>query len=123
MVLLEHALRFVHAAHAQQDDAAGGVQRRQGTAGAIAGIVGMQLARRKPASRLAIGSVAGSVAGLAAATVWASSMLRSLVNGDGRRTPVTRSGPRASTAIAALSAESIPPETPSTIAGKLFFFT
>jgi hypothetical protein len=41
--------------------------------GAIAGIVGMQLARRKPASRLAIGSVAGSFAGLAAATVWASS--------------------------------------------------
>ena len=57
------------------------------------------------------------------ATSCASSMLTWPVNGDGSRTPSTRSGPSASTPTAALSAESTPPESPSTIPGNPFLST
>ena len=53
----------------------------------------------------------------------ASSMLAWLVNREGSRTPRTRVGPSASTATAAVSAESMPPERPSTTPEKLFFPT
>ena len=53
----------------------------------------------------------------------ASSRLSWLVNLDGSRTPRTRSAPRASTATAAVNAESIPPDIPSTTPGKRFFTT
>jgi len=42
---------------------------------------------------------------------------------DGIATPITFSEPRASTAIVAVSAESIPPERPIRTFSKLFFFT
>ena len=42
---------------------------------------------------------------------------------EGRSTPTTFSGPRASTATLAVSEESMPPESPSTTFSKWFFFT
>ena len=48
----------------------------------------------------------------------ASSMLPRLENGDGIRTPSTWSAPSASAAMAAVSAESMPPESPSTARAK-----
>ena len=50
-------------------------------------------------------------------------MLGALVNRDGSRTPRTRSGPSASTATAAVSAESMPPDMPSSTPGKPFLRT
>ena len=45
-------------------------------------------------------------------------MLPALENGDGMRTPSTHSGPNASAAMAAVSAESMPPESPSSTRAK-----
>ena len=42
---------------------------------------------------------------------------------DGIETPCTRSGPSASTASATVSAESIPPESPTTMSEKPFLST
>ncbi len=53
-----------------------------------------------------------------AASCSESSMLPRLEKGDGIRTPSTWSAPSASTAMAAVSAESIPPESPSTAREK-----
>jgi hypothetical protein len=48
----------------------------------------------------------------------ASSMLPRLEKGEGIKTPSTFDGPSASTAIAAVNAESIPPDRPSTTREK-----
>jgi hypothetical protein len=53
----------------------------------------------------------------------ASSMLRDEVKTEGMVTPTTASGPRASTARAAVSAESIPPLNPTTTSRNPFFLT
>ena len=53
----------------------------------------------------------------------ASSRVASDENLDGIETVWTRSGPRASAAIAAVSAESMPPEIPITTSSKPFFET
>ena len=45
------------------------------------------------------------------------------VNGDGMETPTTCSGPSASAAMHAVSAESMPPESPSTTVSNPFFTT
>jgi hypothetical protein len=57
------------------------------------------------------------------AIVRASSWVSLEEYGDGMTTHVTRSGPSASTAISATSAESIPPERPNTTRSKPFFST
>ena len=54
---------------------------------------------------------------------FASSKLSLLVNGLGIITALTRLGPRASVAIAATKAESIPPDIPRTTPGKPLFRT
>ena len=59
----------------------------------------------------------------ACATASASSRLSCEVKRDGIITQRTRLGPSASTATAAESAESMPPESPSTTPGKRFLFT
>ena len=56
--------------------------------------------------------------------IWrASSWVSSLEWGEGMTTSVTRSGPSASTASIATSAESIPPEIPRPTWPKPFFST
>ncbi len=59
----------------------------------------------------------------ASAQALASSRLSEDVYFDGIITHQTRSGPSASTAIAAVSALSIPPDMPSTTPGNLFLLT
>ncbi len=53
----------------------------------------------------------------------ASARVPSLEKGEGMETQVTRSGPSASAATMATSAESIPPERASTTRSKRFFST
>ena len=57
------------------------------------------------------------------ASASASSLLSREVIDDGMKTPVTWSGPSASTAIDAVSAESMPPLTPITTCVNSFFVT
>ena len=58
-----------------------------------------------------------------AASAAASVMLASLEKRDGMSTPTTWSGPSASTAIAATSDESTPPDNPIRTLVKPFFRT
>ena len=58
-----------------------------------------------------------------AASASASVTLPSLEKRDGMSTPTTCSGPSASTAIAATSDESIPPESPMSTSVKPFLRT
>jgi hypothetical protein len=53
----------------------------------------------------------------------ASACVSGLEWGEGITTQLTRSGPRASTAISATSAESIPPESAIPTCWKPFLFT
>jgi hypothetical protein len=55
-----------------------------------------------------------------AATRAASERVSPLLKREGIETPTTRPAPSASTAIAAVSAESIPPESPMTAFEKRF---
>ena len=76
------------------------------------------------ASVCAIAIIAGSIGSVSvsmprfAASASESSMLPWLENGDGISTPSTCAGPSASAAMAAVSAESIPPDRPSTTREK-----